>query len=81
MYQSFFFDTEISNQQLTSDEIEITLDLIKKMVDWDRRNKKLKDHYFVLMNNVVTGKYPLNDRAKNFALTSYKYLRKVGFNE
>ncbi len=73
---------EIPNQMNSSEnvnDIEITLDLIRKMVDWDRKNKKLKDQYFVYMNNIVQGKYPLNDRAKSYALTSYNFLKKNGF--
>ncbi len=73
---------EISTKTINGEkenEIEITLDLVKKMVDWDRKNKKLKDHYFIFMNNVVLGKYPLNDRAKSFALTSYNFIKKFGF--
>ena len=60
-------------------EIEITLDLIKKMVDWDRKNKRLKDQYFVYMNNIVQGKYPLNEKAENYAKISFRFLEKFGF--
>ena len=60
-------------------EIEITLDLVKKMVDWDRKNKRLKDQYFVYMNNIVQGKYPLNEKAENYAKISFRFLEKFGF--
>lgn len=60
-------------------EIKITIDLIKKMVEWDKKNKMLKDHYFVFMNNIVMGKYPLNERAENYAKISFKFLKKNGF--
>ncbi len=63
------------------EKIEITIELIKKMLDWDKKNRKLKDQNFVFMTNVVLGKYPLNDRARGFALSSYNYLKKVGFKE
>lgn len=59
--------------------IEITLDLIRKMVDWDRKNKRLKDQYFVYMNNIVQGKYPLNEKAENYAKISFRFLEKFGF--
>jgi len=60
-------------------EIEITLDLVKKMVDWDRKNKRLKDQYFVYLKNIVQGKYPLNEKAENYAKISFRFLEKFGF--
>ncbi|MGQ1945486.1 AIPR family protein [Geofilum sp. OHC36d9] len=60
---------------------EVTIDLIKKIVAWDRKNKRLKDHHFRFMWNVAEGKYPLNERAKEFALMNLKTLKKYGFDE
>ena len=60
---------------------EITIELIKKIVDWDRKNKRLKDHHFRFMWNVANGKHPLNDRAKKFAMMNLKALKRFGFNE
>jgi len=57
----------------------VTIELIKEIVDWDRKNKKLKDHHFSFMRNVAEGKHPLNDRAKNFALMNLKTLKRFGF--
>ena len=60
---------------------EITIDLIKKMIDWDKKNKKLKNYHFRFMWNVVTGQYPLNDKAKRFAAMNLKTIKKYGFHE
>jgi mRNA-degrading endonuclease YafQ of YafQ-DinJ toxin-antitoxin module len=60
---------------------DVTIELIKKIVDWDRKNKRLKDHHFRFMWNVAEGKHPLNDKAKKFALMNLKTLKKYGFNE
>ena len=60
---------------------DVTIDLIKKIVDWDKRNKRLKDHHFRFMWNVAEGKHPLNDRAKKFALMNLKTLKKYGFED
>lgn len=59
----------------------VTIDLIKKIVDWDKKNKRLKDHHFRFMWNVAEGKHPLNDRAKKFALMNLKTLKKYGFED
>jgi hypothetical protein len=73
---------EIEKQIKDNPEItpEVTVDLIKKIVDWDRKNKRLKDHHFRFMWNVAEGKHPLNDRAKKFALMNLKTLKKYGFD-
>jgi len=60
---------------------EITLDLIKKMVDWDKRNKRLKDHHFKFMWNVANNKQPLDERAKKFASMNLKFIKRFGFND
>lgn len=60
---------------------DVTIDLIKKIVDWDKKNKRLKDHHFRFMWNVAEGKHPLNDRAKKFALMNLKTLKKYGFED
>ncbi|MDD3971009.1 MAG: AIPR family protein [Clostridia bacterium] len=65
-------------QDVTQD---VTIDLIKKIVDWDKKNKRLKDHHFRFMWNVAEGKHPLNDRAKKFALMNLKTLKKYGFED
>ncbi len=58
---------------------EITLELLKKMVDWDRRNKRLRPHHFRMMLNIINGTSPLTEQAKKFALINLKQLKKHGF--
>ena len=74
---------DIKNEDIKKNDqtINITLELIKKMVEWDRKNKKLKDHHFIFMDNVVKGKYPLNERSKSFAIISYNHIKRYGFTE
>lgn len=60
-------------------ESEITLDLIKKMVDWDKKNKKLKDHHFKYMLEIVKSNNKLTDQSKKYALMNYKTLQRFGF--
>jgi hypothetical protein len=74
---------EIDELERKSDNIEskqeITLDLIKKMVEWDKRNKRLKDHHFRFMWNVANKRQPLDERAKKFASMNLKLLKRNGF--
>lgn len=60
---------------------EITIELVKSIVAWDRKNKRLKDHHYRFMLNVADGKYPLNERAKKFALMNYRAIKRFGFSE
>jgi hypothetical protein len=58
---------------------EISLELVKKMVEWDRKNKRLKDHHFKYMFDVVNGKLPFGDQAKRYATINLQTLKKYGF--
>ncbi|MDE3235486.1 MAG: AIPR family protein [Bacteroidota bacterium] len=58
---------------------EITLDVIKKMVDWDRKNKRLKPHHFRLMFDIVNGKEELTEQNKKYCLMNYNFISKYGF--
>jgi hypothetical protein len=42
----------------------ITLELIQKMVDWDRRKRVLEDWKWKVMDDVLQGRKPLDDRKK-----------------
>ena len=58
---------------------EITLDLIKEMVEWDRRKRNLDDWKWKVMNDVVTGKKTLTDTYKYTFWLNLQFLRKKGF--
>ena len=58
---------------------EITLDLIKRMVDWDRRRRILKDWQWSVMNEVVQGKRSLTDQMKCIFYTNLEKLKRRGF--
>jgi hypothetical protein len=67
--------------QPVSDGPEVTLDLVKKMVEWDKKNKKLKDHHFKFMLEIVKGKTTLDEQAKRYAMMNYKTLLRLGFKD
>lgn len=60
-------------------DYNITLDTIKRMVEWDRKNKKLKDHHFKYMFDIANGKIAFNEQAKKYAKLNLEKLKKFGF--
>jgi len=61
------------------DDVEITLELVKEMVDWDRRRRILEDWKWKVMNDVANGKKALNDTYKYTFWLNLQVLRKKGF--
>ena len=59
--------------------IEISIDLVKKMVEWDRKNKRLKDHHFKYISDVANGKLPFGEQAKRYVAMNLQTLQKYGF--
>ncbi len=58
---------------------EITLEFIKKMVEWDKKNKKLKRHHFRMMFDIINGKEELTGQNKKYCLMNYQFISKYGF--
>jgi hypothetical protein len=70
-------------QQANADSpsTEITLELIQKMVDWDRRKRVLEDWKWKVMDDVLQGRKPLDDRKKYTFFLNLEKLKKHGFSE
>lgn len=60
---------------------EITLELIRKMVDWDRRKRILEDWKWKVMNDVLQGRKTLDDRKRYTFYLNLEKLKKHGFTE
>ena len=58
---------------------KITIDLIKKMVAWERKNKKLKDYQFKMMWNIVEEKEVLTENKKRYCLFDFQFISKYAF--
>lgn len=58
---------------------EITLELIQRMVDWDRRKRILEDWKWKVMDDVAQGRKPLTDRLKYTFYLNFEKLKKRGF--
>lgn len=67
------------NQNNKGKAPEITLELIKKMVDWDKKNKRLKPHHFRMMFDIVNGKEELTQQNKKYCMMNFQVISKYGF--
>lgn len=65
----------------TTDDHGITIELIQKMVDWDKRRHILKDWQWNVMNDIASGKKLLNERLAWGCKKNLELLKKRGFTE
>lgn len=63
------------------DNDNITIELVQKMVEWDRRRRILKDWQWKVMDEIANGKRPLGERMKRGMYMNYITLKKRGFTE
>ena len=80
-HELFFDMDDFFNEDanLKEDEAEITLDLIERIVQWDKRNKRLDDYKFKFLLDLLSGKITLTDRNKFLAKQNLKTVEKYGF--
>ena len=71
-----FFDEE-KNQK--SEDPEITVELIEKIVQWDKKNKRLDPYKFRFMADLLDGKKSLTERNIYLAKQNLKTIQKYGF--
>lgn len=60
---------------------DITLELVEKMVAWDKRRRILEDWKWRAMDDVVQGRKPFTDRMKYAFYFNLEKLKKAGFTE
>ena len=60
-------------------EPEMTLELIRKMVEWDKANKRLKNYSIGMMINILKGTVKLTELNKKYCLMNYQFISKWGF--
>ena len=75
----FEIDELVEASKTNGKDPEITLELIKKMVDWDRSKKRLKPHHFRMMFDIVNGKEELTSQNKKYCLMNFHFISKYGF--
>ena len=60
-------------------DIEITMDLVKQMVLWDKKHKKLADWKYISMDRVAKGETTLTPNLKKKFKLNLNQLMKLGF--
>jgi len=73
---NFFNEDENENPN----DIEITIDLIEKIVLWDKRNKRIDAYKYRFMVDLLEGKKTLNERNIYLVRLNLKTVEKFGFN-
>jgi len=73
-------DLADSLKNTVNNKFQITLDLVKKIVAWDKKNKKLMDFQYLFMADLATGKKPMNKRNIELASKNLETLKKKGFS-
>lgn len=71
-------NTAISNDE---NSINLTPELLKKVVAWDRRSKRFKEFEFLMMSDLAEGKKPMTPRNIQLAKISILKAKKYGFTE
>jgi len=77
-----FFDMDdffIDDKPTKQDDIEITIDLIGRIVQWDKKNKRLDAYKYKFMTDLLEGRKDLTERNKFLASLNLKSVEKFGF--
>lgn len=72
------------NEQLKNTKVEkpeISIETIQKLIQWDKKNKKLRDGEFTFLLELSRGNKPLTERNKSIALSNLEKAKKYGFKE
>lgn len=73
-----FFEEDENKKQESE---EITIDLVKKVVQWDKRNKRLKPYEYRFMSDLAEGKKGMTSRNLYIAGLNLKKVKKYGFRD
>lgn len=73
-----FFEEDENKKQESE---EITIDLVKKVVQWDKRNKRLKPYEYRFMSDLAEGKKVMTNRNLYIAGLNLKKVKKYGFRD
>jgi hypothetical protein len=70
---------EKQNQETNNKQENVTLEIIKDIVQWDKKNKKLKDFEFKFMVDLSEGKKQMSDRNIFIANLNLQKVKKYGY--
>ena len=68
-------------RNINVNDVDIDIELIKRMVEWDRKNRVLEGWKFKVMQDVAIGLKPLTEKLKWGFRQNLKILLTMGFNE
>lgn len=77
-----FFDMDeyfMEDDTKINEKNEITLELIERIVHWDKKNKKLDVYKYMFMVDILEGRKSLTERNKYLANLNLKTVEKYGF--
>jgi hypothetical protein len=77
-----FFDMEdyfLEDEAIKKNSIEITIELVDRIVKWDKKNKRLDAHKYLFMVELLEGKKKLTDRNKALVSYNLKTVQRFGF--
>lgn len=75
-----YFEATVQEKDSINDS-EISLEMIKKMVAFDKKKRILKNHHFSLILQIMKGEKVLDESNKKLAKMNLIVLRKHGFTE
>tara|TARA_R110002051_G_scaffold54227_1_gene101563 strand:+ start:11049 stop:13379 length:2331 start_codon:yes stop_codon:yes gene_type:complete len=71
-----FFNEDNSKNE---EEVIVTLELIERIVQWDKKNKRLAEYKYRFMVDLLEGKKELTDRNRYIVGLNLKTVKKYGF--
>lgn len=77
-----FFDMDDyfkEDKNSKNEDIEITIELVEKIVLWDKKNKRLDAYKYRFMADLFEGKLSLTDRNKYLVKLNLQTVKKYGF--
>jgi hypothetical protein len=73
--------SEVEKEKKQSERPDITIEQINNIVQWDKKNRKLRDIEYKFMLELAEGRKPLTERNKFIAELNLQKVKKYGFNE
>lgn len=72
-------EAEIPIKKPIENSSEITMEVVRQMVEWDKRRRTLKDWQWNTMKAILDGKFPLSDKYIYACLKNLETLKRHGF--
>jgi hypothetical protein len=77
-----FYDMDdffIEDKNTTQQEVQVTMELIERIVQWDKRNKRLDAYKYRFLVDLLEKRKPLTERNKYLVQLNLKTIQRFGF--